>query len=71
MILFIFIFYLLVIFAVSGVIFLKANKEIGFYDHLFNWWISPFILIAGLVFIDKSYKKQYFRKVKSNLLIKK
>ncbi len=71
MIFLVLIFYFIVMFAISGIVYLRANKDEGFYANVFNWWISPFVIIAGLVFIDKGNKKQYFQRVKSNLLIKK
>lgn len=63
--------YLAIMFVISGTIFLRANKDTGFYGHVFHWWISPLIILAGIVFIEKGRKKQYFQRVRSNLFIKK
>lgn len=49
---------------------LKAKREVNAYQHIFQWLLSPVIIIAGLVFIDKERKKQYFRRVRINLFIK-
>lgn len=62
--------YLSVIFVIAGMIYLRAKKEEGFYGHIFNWYISPLVIIAGLIFIDRGRKRQYFKRVKSNLFIK-
>jgi hypothetical protein len=50
---------------------LRAHKEERAYSQVFNWLISPLIIFLGLVFIDRSRKKDYFKRVKSNLFIEK
>ena len=49
---------------------LKAQREDLAYRQIFLWLVSPLMVMAGLIFIDKSRKKHYFRRIKSNLLIK-
>lgn len=67
-----FIIYLLVIFVIAGFIYLKVDRDdISFYGHIFQWWISPVIIIAGIIFIDKQAKRYYFKRMKSNLFINK
>jgi hypothetical protein len=63
-------FYFALMVVISGLIFLKAGRDRGFYGHVFQWVISPLVILAGLVFIDRRNKKRYFYKVRSNLLIK-
>jgi hypothetical protein len=54
---------------IAGITVLRAKREVNFYEHLFHWYISPLVIFAGLVFIDRDRKKQYFRRLKSNLFI--
>jgi hypothetical protein len=49
---------------------LKAQREDLAYRQIFLWLISPLVITAGLIFVEKSRKRHYFRRVKSNLLIK-
>jgi hypothetical protein len=49
---------------------LKAGREDLSYRQVFLWLISPFVAVVGLIFIDKSRQKYYFKRVKSDLFIK-
>jgi hypothetical protein len=49
---------------------LRAGREDLAYRQVFLWLISPIVIVAGIVFVDRGKKKHYFRRVKSNLLIK-
>jgi hypothetical protein len=49
---------------------LNAQREDLAYRQVFLWLISPLVIAVGLVFVDRNKKKHYFRRVKSNLLIK-
>jgi hypothetical protein len=55
---------------VAGFTVLRSKREVNFYRHLFNWYMVPLVIIAGLIFIDRSRKKRYFQKVSSNLFLK-
>lgn len=62
--------YISIIFAVALYTLLIAKREVNPLRHLFNWYISPLIVIAGLIFIVPGRKRKFFRKVKSDLLIR-
>jgi cell shape-determining protein MreC len=56
---------------VLGLFFvLKAKREANPYEQVFLWLISPFTLLAGLVFIGRDRKKHYFERIRSHLFIK-
>jgi hypothetical protein len=49
---------------------LHANREDRAYRQVFIWFMSPFISFVGLIFLEKSRKKSYFNRLKSDLFIK-
>jgi hypothetical protein len=48
---------------------LKAQREDLSYRQIALWLISPVRLLVGLTFFWGDKKKQYFRKIKSDLFI--
>jgi hypothetical protein len=48
---------------------LKHGIEEKAYAMIFVWFISPFMLIGGLLFVKPSRKKLYFQKLKTILFI--
>jgi hypothetical protein len=65
-------FYFAIIMAIAGLIYLKADRDdISFYGHLIQWFISPLLICAGLIFLDNSRKGRYFKSISKNLFIKK
>jgi len=48
---------------------LKRQREDLAYHQVFLWFISPFTIIAGMIFLDKDHKKRYFQKIKSHLFM--
>jgi hypothetical protein len=46
---------------------LKADREDLAYRQVFNWLISPVIVILGLIFVER--KRPYFHRLKRQLFI--
>jgi len=49
---------------------LTARKETNAYRQIFIWFVAPFITFAGLIFIDKGNKKDYFKRIFNDLFMK-
>lgn len=49
---------------------LNASRETNAYRQVFLWMLAPFFTFAGLIFIDKGNKKDYFRRVFNDLFVK-
>lgn len=54
---------------ISLFIVLKREKEDSAYAMIFMWLFSPFLLIAGLLFVKPNRKKLYFQKLKTILFL--